>query len=108
MAFSDLASGLNKSCLSSFGQQLVFTPQAPGAEPSTITGILETGVELEQTAPGDGSIYVRLWLNSSAIVPAPQKGDEISSATTVYKILRIEEDAGGGTWLLLRQDRAVP
>jgi hypothetical protein len=106
MSFEDLVGGVNKSCLGSFGREFTFTP-ASSSEPITITGILEAGAEQEETAPGDGSTYARLWINAADISPAPQRGDEISSATTVYKIVRMQEDAAGGLWILLRQDRPV-
>jgi hypothetical protein len=99
-------STINQGCLSAFGQPFSFTPQTTGIAQS-ITGILDSGVELEDVAPGDGSTYARLWIDPSALAPSPQQGDEIASATTVYKIVKMQEDAGGGLWMLLRYDRAV-
>jgi hypothetical protein len=112
MTFDDLTSSMNESLLSVFGKEFTFTRVASleddeEAVPETITGILEAGIEPEDIAPGDGSTYARLWLQSGDISPVPQKGDEVSSSTTVYKIVRMEEDAAGGLWMLLRQDRAV-
>ncbi len=112
MSFDDLAAFINDSCLSVFGREFTFTRVASlvdeeSDDPQAITGILESGVEPEGVAPGDGSTYARFWIKSGDIDPAPQKGDEISSATTIYKIVRMEEDAGGGLWFLLRQDRPV-
>lgn len=99
-------SGLNGACLSSFGQALTFTPASTGVDQS-VNGILDTAAEPETDAPGDGTIYARLWLKAPDPDPAPEPGDEISTSTTVYKIVRLERDAGGGLWLLLRQDRSV-
>jgi hypothetical protein len=111
MPFNDLVGDVNASCLSAFGEDFLFTPAATLEEPDpadqAITGILEPGAELEDSVPGDGSVYARLWIEADALDPAPAAGDEISSTTTVYKIVRIQEDAGGGMWLLLRRDRDV-
>ena len=112
MSFDDLVAGVNAACLDSFGTLYTFTrvaslKEGETAVPQTITGILETGYEPEDKAPGDGSTYARFWLQTTDVSPAPAKGDEIASATTIYKIVRMEEDAGRGLWILLRQDRAV-
>ena len=111
MAFDDLLAGINESCLSAFGQDFTFTrgtySEEPYEEPLTVAGILESGVEPEEGAPGDGTVYARLWIQASAIDPAPEKGDEFANATTVYKIMQLQQDAGGGLWLLLRQDRMI-
>jgi hypothetical protein len=96
-------SGLNRACLYVFGQAFTFTPAATGA-PQPITGILDSGVEPESRAPGDGSVYARLWLEAT-VDPVPTEGDEIASDTTVYKIVRTEQDTAAGLWLLLRKDR---
>jgi len=96
-------SDLNQACLDVFGQACTFTPAETGV-PQTISGIIDSGVQLENATPGDGSIYARLWLDSS-VDPIPAEGDEISSASTIYKIARVEQDPGGGLWLLLRKDR---
>ncbi|MBN2118508.1 MAG: hypothetical protein JW730_18185 [Anaerolineales bacterium] len=97
---------MNEACLKVFGQALIFTRSATQEEIS-IEGILVSGAEPEEVAPGDGSIYARLWILDSEIDPAPGSGDEISTDTTIYKIVRLEADAGGGLVLLLRQDRLV-
>lgn len=99
-------SPLNEACLEAFGQAFTFRP-AEGGEPQVITGILDAGIEPEEGTPGDGSTYALLWLDATAIDPRPQKGDEIESATTVYVIVRVEEDAGRGLRMLLRQDRTI-
>jgi len=107
VAFDEAAANLNASMLAAFGESFIFTPAAAPSTPVSITGIMESGSELEEDAPGDGSIYARLWVKSSDFSTAPVAGDEVASASTVYKVLRVQEDAGGGTWLLLRQDRAM-
>jgi hypothetical protein len=93
---------VNESCLSAFGQDFMFTHSQSG-ESEILSGILESGVQLEQQVPGDGSVYALLWIKAGALSISPEKGDQILSGTTIYTILRIESDAGGGIRLLLRQ-----
>ncbi len=107
MSFDDYVGQINAICLGAFGQSFIFTAQTEGATPTTITGILETGVQPEDLPPADGSTYARLWISADSITPAPVKGDEVESSSTVYKIVRLEEDAGEGLWMLLRADRPV-
>lgn len=97
---------MNEACLSVFGQALTFRRNLTG-ESQSVLGILESGVELEEVPPGDGSVYAKLWIHSADIVPAPEPGDEFSTAMTAYKIVRMENDAGGGLLMLLRQDRMI-
>ncbi len=103
MNFDSLAGSLNKSCLASFGKRYAYTSQAPSSVPQPITGILDTGVELENAPPGEGSTYAALWLQIGDINPAPQVGDKVASDTTVYEIVQVKDDAGGGMLLVLRQ-----
>jgi len=99
-------SRINRACLDSFGQAFIFRPAATRVA-QAITGILDSGVQPEEASPGDGSTYALLWLQATDIDPPPEKGDEIASDTTVYKVVRIEEDAGNGLRMLLRQDRMI-
>jgi hypothetical protein len=107
MTFTTALGNMNASMLAAFGQTFTFTHAEGPWTTLSVTGILESGSEVEDVAPGDSSIYCRLWVQSSDFTEAPAVGDEVSSATTVYKIIRMQEDAGGGLWFLLRQDRAV-
>jgi hypothetical protein len=96
----------NKACLTQFGQAFTFT-RSGGGDPQPIIGILQSGAEPEERPPGDGSTYATLWLEITDIDPPPESGDEVASATTIYKVVRIEEDAGKGLTMLLRQDRMI-
>lgn len=109
MGFGDLVGFVNGAALDTFGDDFAFTRvnSLPAGEELTVTGILDAGFEPEDRPPGDGSTYARLWLQTDDLSPVPERGDEIASATTVYKIVRLQEDAGNGLWLLLRQDRVV-
>lgn len=104
-----LMDDVNSICLGTFGEEFIFTPvvSAPLADAVSITAILDTGVQLENASPGDQSTYAMLWLQGADIDPAPKEGDEISSSTTTYKVLRIDKDAGRGMSLLFRRDRSV-
>ncbi len=97
---------LNTACLDAFGQAYTLTYSLT-AESRPVTGILCSAAEAEASAPGDGSAYARFWLQAGDVDPVPVEGDEISSATTVYKVVRRERDEAGGLWLLLRQDRGA-
>lgn len=112
MSFDDLMASLNDACLATFGHDLTFSrvaslPDNEQSDETSVSGVLEPGADLEGLPPGDGSTYARFWIESSAISPAAQAGDEISTDSTVYKIVQIQEDAGGGVLFLLRMDRAV-
>jgi hypothetical protein len=50
---------------------------------------------------------MRVWGGGELIDLALLKGVEVSTETTVYKIVDMKQDEGRGLWLLLRQDRAV-
>lgn len=106
MAFEDLVAQIDALCLQTFGKEYTLR-RALTQEEVAIVGIIEEGVQLEGSAPGDGSVLALLWTTDAAADPQPEVADEIESATAVYKILRKESDAGGGIKMLLRQDRML-
>jgi hypothetical protein len=97
---------VNTSVLGAFGQSFTLKRAGTGLS-ETITGILEPGLESEDLAPGEGSISARLFVDSSLLTPAPEKGDEVWTATTIYIVVGLIEDANKGLRLILRQDRMV-
>ena len=105
MAFDELVDRVNDAVLAAFGEAYSFTPAETGI-PQTILGVLIRGVELEQSPPGEGSINAVFWTKDD-VVPSPKAGDEISSATAVYKVLLPERDEEGGLTIQLRQDRMI-
>lgn len=107
MSFDSLVSTAYRTCLNTLGQSYTYTAQAPGSTPITITGKLTAGAELEPDAPGSGSVNAILFVHATDISPAPANGDEIASATTVYKIVQVLRDSGDRIALHLRQDRMV-
>jgi hypothetical protein len=62
---------------------------------------------LEGVPPGDLSSYLRLWVNVADFTALPEKGDEVLTATTAYKISDIQRDDSGGMLMLCRFDRAL-
>lgn len=99
-----------EASLAAFGEALTLTRVESGTlgtETEPITGILDEGVEPEDRKPGDGSTYALLAVQASLLDPAPQKGDEISTDTAVYKIVDMASDAGDRLIMKLRYDRDV-
>lgn len=110
-AFDDLMKNVNDSCLAHLGgQEFGFTRinslEQPD-DPATFPGIIDIGVEFEGAAPGDGSIYALLNAFDAAVALKLQKGDEISTATDVYLIVEMRQDAKKGLKMLLRRDREL-
>jgi hypothetical protein len=97
-----------KAALNAFGQTYNLVRVRSGSGYMTFTGILEDGVEPEEVSPGEGSINTIMTALKSDFNPEPVKGDEIESATTVYKIIRKEIDVDGRMLLGLRYDRDIP
>ncbi|MBN1567929.1 MAG: hypothetical protein JXA73_08770 [Acidobacteria bacterium] len=100
-------SRINAADLRKFGGSYALTRINSGTGSLAFTGIPDSGPEEEDVAPGDGSTYLYLWANASDFSPRPARGDEISTATTVYKIVDLQEDPAGGLLLKLRYDRDV-
>jgi hypothetical protein len=84
-----------------FGSTVTHTSKKTGQE-SELKGIVETGIQLEERAPGDSSTYARLWTRSTSFETQPKNGDEITTTDSIYTIFRVEQDAGSGIWILLR------
>ncbi len=96
-SWQDLTTALNAACLAAFGRDVTFRP-ADGA-PFTVTGVLETGARLEETAPGT---YAVLFLRRVDLPQVPECGDAVEIDGASYKVFAIEADAGGGVKLALR------
>jgi len=97
-AWAPLMTELNEQVLSTFGQQVTYSPQI--GDPFTITGILETGARQEDAAPG---VYALLFVRAAAFAQPPSRGDEVTVGNSVYKVVDLEADAAGGLILRLRQ-----
>lgn len=63
--------------------------------------------EDESNPPGDGSNYLFLWISIADFSDLPDTGDEVSTATTVYKIVDKKVDGASGMYFKCRYDRAV-
>lgn len=96
-----------EASLAAFGEALTLTRIESGSGSLPITGILEEGVEIEDVKPGEGSMYAIVAAQASLIDPAPLRGDEVSTDTTVYKIVDLMADSGDELRMKLRKDRDV-
>ncbi len=107
MGFGDIADTINDAMLDAFGEESTFnlTRIQSGEGTLVFRGVLGPGPELEPNAPGDGSVLARVFAKASVFDPPPEEGDEVSTPTTIYKVVHIDKDAGGWMALTLRQDR---
>jgi hypothetical protein len=99
--WAQLADKLNAQVLASFGREVLYRPQA--GEPLTVTGILDAGARQEDAAPG---AYALLFVRAAAFPEPPARGDEVTVAGSVYKVVDLEADAEGGLRLVLHFSRA--
>ncbi len=97
MSWDAVTGALNAACLATFGREIIYRPAA-GA-PLPIRGILQTGAQLEESAPG---IYALLFVQSADLPSQAQRGDAVEIAGVRYKVFEVEADAAGGVRLALR------
>jgi len=103
MAFTDAAARLDDACLRAFGTQVTYTPQNGGAAFS-LTGILDVGARREDAAPGT---YAVLFVKADAFSQPPDRGDEVTVGNSIYKVVDLEADAGGGLRQVLHFHRTA-
>jgi len=96
--WAPLMNELNEQVLATFGQQVTYSPQS--GTPFPVTGILETASRPEDSAPGT---YAVLFVRASAFDQPPERGDEVTVGNSVYKVVDLEADVGGGLTLRLRE-----
>jgi hypothetical protein len=96
--WASLLNELNEHVLATFGQQVTYTPQS--GTPFAVTGIVETATRPEDSAPGT---YAVLFVKASAFGQPPERGDEVTVGSSLYKVVDLEADAAGGLILRLRQ-----
>ena len=97
MSWDAAMGALNAACLGVFGRQVLYRPAA--GDPIVVTGILETGVRLEENAPGT---YALLFLRLMDLPQPPAPADEVEIDGATYKVFEMEADAAGGVKLALR------
>jgi len=97
MSWDAAMGALNAACLGVFGRQVTYQPAA--GDPIVVTGILETGVRLEENAPGT---YALLFLRATDLPLPPACGDEVEIDGGTYKVFEVEADVGRGVKLALR------
>jgi hypothetical protein len=96
MAWSDIAAGVNASCIRVFGEPIVYQ-MLPDA-PVSLNAVLEIQNLREDTDPGR---YARVFVNL-ADLPSPQLGAQITMPNgLVYNLVQIEADRDGGAYLTL-------
>lgn len=88
--------------LSTFGVPFTFTPQNNSAQQQQLTGIVKNPAMAEDFIPGQGTSVVRLFVRFANIIPAPQKGDQVTLGGIAYNVLDVETDVDGGAVLKLR------
>ncbi len=102
MTFADSAARLDDACLRAFGTQVIYTPQSSAA--FSLTGILDVGARREDAAPGT---YAVLFAKSAVFPQPPDRGDEVTVGNSIYKVVDLEADAGGGLRLVLHFNRTL-
>jgi hypothetical protein len=97
MSWSTATGALNAACLATFGRGVTYYPSVGDAV--TITGIVDTGARLEESAPGT---YVVLFIRLVDLPHPPARADEVEIDGATYKVFEVEADAAGGVKLALR------
>ena len=97
MVWDTVTGALNAACLTTFGRKVHYRPVV-GAS-LTIRGILQTGAQLEESAPG---VYAMLFLQAADLLSPAERGDAVEIAGIRYKVFEVEADAAGGLKLALR------
>jgi hypothetical protein len=91
-------SSMDAACIRAFGRDVLFLPEAGGQ--SSVRGIFQRTVEAEDASPG---VYAVLFVRSSDLPAAPQRGDEVEVSGARYKVWDVDADPEGGALLRLRQ-----
>ena len=102
MSWDSAVDALNAACLAAFGRTVTYTPQLGVA--FTLTGLLELGARREDAAPGT---YALMFAKAAAFSQPPERGDEVTVGTAIYKVVDIEADAAGGLQLVLHFNRTT-
>ncbi len=96
--WTSLLGTLNSTAVGVFGREVSYLPST--GEARTIQAIVETAKQAEETAPG---IYAVLFIRLADLPKPPERGDEVSIDSMLYKVFDIEADGGGGAVVRLRQ-----
>jgi hypothetical protein len=94
-------SGLNSAQLSTFGEPVVWSPLSGTADYDITIVASENSWTGEATNPN----YIFLWA-MLADVPGIGRGDLITRNATVYNIIDVDPDGGGGIRLTLEKDNS--
>ena len=96
--WASLTDALNTGVLGAFGREVVYLPQAGGQ--ATITAIFEPARQVEENSPG---VYAVLFVRVGDMPQPPERGDEVTVDSLIYKVFDIEADTSGAVVLRLRQ-----
>ena len=97
-AWSNLAALLTDACQQSFGEPVVYQPEA--AEPFGVTGMVTRATEEEQQQDG---VYLHLALSVSDFAAAPVRGDRATIQGVNYIVWQTLADQAGAYNLGLRR-----
>ena len=97
-AWSNLATLLTDACQRTFGEPVVYRPEA--AEPVVVTGMVTRGTEEEQQQDG---VYLHLTLSISGFAAPPVRGDRATIQGVDYVVWQTLADQAGGYNLGLRR-----
>lgn len=98
---------LNAAVVTKFSATVTYEQESVGP-PTTLTGVITFGEQLEQAQPG---IHAELFIKRSDLVVAPAKYDRVVFGGKIYQVNAEPNpngDGGGGTRLLLRYLQDVP
>jgi hypothetical protein len=96
--WSNFAALLTDACQQTFGEPVVYQPEA--GEPVVVTGMVTRATEEEQQQDG---VYLQLALTISDLATPPVRGDRATIQGVDYIVWRALADQAGGFNLGLRR-----
>ena len=97
-AWNNLCALLNEACQQTFGEPVVYQPEA--GEPVVVTGTVTRATEEEQQQDG---VYLHLAVSISDFATPPARGDRATIQGVDYIVWQTLVDQAGGHNLALRK-----
>jgi hypothetical protein len=97
-AWDAQTAALNLACLTAFGRDVIYLPEAGGQ--FGLRAIFQPVREAEDASPG---VYAVLFVRLADLQATPVRGDEVKIGGVLYKIFAIEADTSGAAVLRMRQ-----
>jgi hypothetical protein len=94
----NLSALLNDACQQTFGEPVVYQPEAEAS--FTVTGVVNRASDEELQADG---VYLRLLVRLADFTVPPACGDEITIGSAIYTVFNVVNDSAGGCLLSLRE-----